>query len=252
MTRLVLESPAMKILSLFCLAFFMAASCSNSGNPVTGAPQVKPPPVQTNGCLSHDEIAMKLVAISESDYQKRNEIKESLFNESRKSSVCRQSLIESVVRIMDRPLSSYKNSADRLHVWRAGADMLGDLKAIEAIDFLVAHLDFTTGVYSTMMSQQPALHAVIAIGESAIPKLSDALRQNPDWRMRMDAVYCISGIGGPAAERTLKEALPSESDPCVKPFIQASIKLLNDRKQKIDNNLEWFKAFMCNHSTSGE
>jgi len=102
-----------------------------------------------------------------------------------------------------------------------------------------------------MMSQQPALHAVIAIGESAIPRLSDVLRQHPDWRMRMYAVYCISGIGGPAAERTLKEALPSESDPCVKAFIQASIKLLNDRKQKIDNNFDWFGAFMCNHSTPG-
>jgi len=153
---------------------------------------------------------------------------------------------------MDRPLSSYKNSADRFHVWRAGADTLGNLKAIEAIDFLVAHLDFSSGVYSTMMSQQPALHAVTAIGESAIPKLSDVLRQHPDWRMRMDAVYCISGIGGPSGERALKEALPSESDPCVKPFIQASIKLLNDRKRKIYNNYDWFGAFMCNHSTSGE
>lgn len=129
--------------------------------------------------------------------------------------------------------------------------MLGDLNATEALDFLIAHLDFSSGMFSTTMSQQPALGAVTAIGESALPKLSDALRQHPDWRMRMYAVYCISGIGGPSAERALKEALTSESDSCVKPFIQASIKLLNNRKQKIDNNFDWFGAFMCNHSTPG-
>jgi hypothetical protein len=254
MARLSLEEQAMKIFSLCCLLFLMAASCSNSATPDTGGPPVKPPPVQTNGCLSEDEVAMKLVAITKSDYQKTNEIKESLLNESRKSSVCRQALIESVVRRMDRPLSSNADKAeqaDRFNIWRAGADVLGYLKATEAVDFLVAHLDFTTGMYSTTMSQQPALHAVTAIGEGAIPRLSEVLREHPDWRMRMYAVYCISGIEGPSAERALKEALPSESDTCVKPFIQASIKLLNDRKRKIYNNFDWFGAFMCNHSTQG-
>ena len=242
----------MKIFSLCCLAFLTAASCSSSATPVTVDPPVKARVTQTNGCLSEDEVAMKLVAISESNYEKTNEIKEGLLNESKKSSICRQSLIESVVRTMDRPLSSFKDNGDRFRIWRAGAGVLGYLKATEALDFLIAHLDFSSGIYSTTMSQQPALFAVTAIGESAIPKLSEALREHPDWRMRMDVVYCISGIGGPSAERALKEALQSESDSCVKPFIQASIKLLNDRKRKIYNNYDWFGASLCNHSTSGE
>lgn len=242
----------MKIFSLCCLAFLTAASCSSSGTHVTGALQVKPQPAQANGCLSPDEITMKLVAMSESNYQKADEIKESLLSESRKSSVCRQVLIESVVRTMDRPLSSYKDKADRFNIWRAGADVLGYLKATEAIDFLVAHLDFSRGMFSTTMSQQPALGAVTEIGESAIPRLSDALRHHPDWRMRMYAVYCISGIGGPSAVRALKEAEPSESDPCVKPFIQVSIKSLDNDQQRILDTPYWFNAFMCYHSTPGE
>lgn len=243
----------MKIFSVCCLAFLTAAaSCSSSGTPVAGDPQVKPQPAQANGCLSQDEIAMKLVAMSESNYQKTNEIKESFLNESRKSTVCRQSLIESVVRTMDRPVSSYKDKADRFNIWRSGADVLGYLKATEAVDFLVAHLDFSNDMFSTSMSQQPALRAVIEIGESAIPKLSDVLRHHPDWGMRMYAVYCISGIGGPAAVRALKEALPSESDACVKPFIQVSIKTLDNDQQRLLNTSDWFGAFMCNHSTQGE
>lgn len=242
----------MKIFSLCCLAFLMAASCSNSATSVTGDPQAKPPLAQTNGCLSQDEVAMRVVATSESNYQKRIEIKESLLNEFRKSSMCRQALIESVVRTMDRPISAYKDSADRFNIWRAGAHLLGHLKATEAVDFLVAHLDYSSGLFSATMSQQPALHALIEIGEGAIPKLSDVLGHHPDWRMRMDAVYCISSIGGPSAVRALKEALPSESDTCVKPFIQVSIETFNNDKQRIRDNGNWFGAFMCNHSNQGE
>jgi hypothetical protein len=258
MARPSLEEQAMKIFSLCCLAFLTAASCSNSATSVTADPQVKPRVTQTTGCLSEDEVAMKLAAITKSDYQKANQIKESLLNESQKSSVCRQALIESVVRTMDRPLSSNADKAeqaDRFNIWRAGADVLGYLKATEAVDFLVDHLGFTTGPFSMMMSQQPALHAVTAIGESAIPKLSDTLRHHPNWKMRLDAVYCISFIGGPSAVRALKEALPSESDVCVKPFIEVSIKTLDNDQQKWkhDNNNEWFGAYMfCNHSTQNE
>ena len=68
----------MKVFSLCCLAFLTAVSCSNFRTPVTSDPQVKPPPVQTNGCLSQDEIAMKLLAMSELNYEKANEIKEDI------------------------------------------------------------------------------------------------------------------------------------------------------------------------------
>ena len=88
-----------------------------------------------------------------------------------------------------KELGILKDKADRFNIWRAGADVLGYLKATEAIDSLVAHLDFSSGIFSTTMSQQPALRTVTEIGESAFPKLSDVLRHHPDWRMRMDAVY---------------------------------------------------------------
>jgi HEAT repeat protein len=99
------------------------------------------------------------------------------------------------------------------------------------------------------MSQQPVLRTVIEIGESAIPKLSDVLRNHPDWRMRMYAVYCISisGIGGSSAVRALKEALPSQSDACVKRFVQVSIEALNNNEQRIRDTNYWFGAFMCSH-----
>lgn len=239
-------------LFLCCLVFLTTASCATLATPPTSSEQIKPSAAQTNGCLSHHEITMKLVAITESNGQKADQIKESLLNESRKSSMCRQSLIESVVRTMDRPLSSFKDKAEHFNIWRAGADVLGYLKATEVVDFLVAHLDFSSGIFSTTMSQQPALHAVKEIGESAIPKLSDVLRHHPDWKMRMDAVYCISGIGGPSAVRALKEALPSESDSCVKPFIQVSIKTLNNDQQRILNPNDWFGAYMCYHSDQGK
>jgi hypothetical protein len=71
---------------------------------------------------------MKLDAITTSNAQKADRIKESLLNKSRKSPVCRQFLIESVVRTMDRPRSVYKDKAERFNTWRAGAEVLGYLK----------------------------------------------------------------------------------------------------------------------------
>lgn len=238
----------MKIFSLCCLAFLTAASCiSFATHAARRIQQIKPPSAQNIGCLSHDEIMMKLDAITYSNAQAADRVKEGLLNESRKSPACRQSIIESVVRTMDRPLSAYKNQGERSNTWRSGAVVLGYLKASEAVDFLVAHLDFSSGMFSTTMSQQPALRAVIEIGESAIPKLSDVLRNHPDWRMRMYAVYCISGIGGPPAVRALNEALSSQSDACVKRFVQVSIETLNNKQQRILDTNYWFGAFMCSH-----
>jgi hypothetical protein len=51
---------------------------------------------------------------------------------------------------------------------------------------------------------------------------------------------------GKPVDVALKQALPSESDKCVKPFIQASIKTLDNEQKKLQDNGEWLPAFLCN------
>ena len=83
------------------------------------------------------------------------------------------------------------------------------------------------------------------MGPIAIPKLRVMLGSQ-DPATRHDAVYCIAWIGGSSALRVLKQALPSESDKCLKRFIQASIKSLDNKEKKLQGNGEWLPAFLCN------
>lgn len=94
----------------------------------------------------------------------------------------------------------------------------------EAVEFWLRTW-ISVGIFSTTMSQQPALRAVNEIGENAIQNYLMYLRNHPVWRMRMYAVYCISGIDGPSAVRALNKPWPSQSGACVKQFVQYRLKL---------------------------
>ncbi|HEX5835069.1 MAG TPA: hypothetical protein VFY34_14510, partial [Pyrinomonadaceae bacterium] len=61
----------------------------------------------------------------------------------------------------------------------------------------------------------------------------------------MYAVHCISRIGGVSAVQALKDALPSESNHCVKGFLEAAIEALDNKRYKLLDNRKWFWAFMC-------
>jgi hypothetical protein len=130
-----------------------------------------------------------------------------------------------------------------------GAEILADLKASEALDFF-AHLDYSSGMFNTTMSHMPMLTAIIRIGDSAVPKLAEVLRQNPNPSMRMYSVYCISAIGGPAAAHTLKEAMQTKSDRCVTVFLRASIEALDNGERKVLDTNNWFSAFLCRSQTA--
>ena len=137
-------------------------------------------------------------------------------------------------------------------MWRYGADLLADLKATEALDLLIRNLSFSGGS-SINIAHYPAMPAVIKIGRPAISKLGAALRQNSDTHYRWNAVVCIAHIGGPRATEELATALSSESDSCLRKFIQISIKALSNPKSQgqiaAEDRDAWFAARSCNEST---
>ena len=130
-------------------------------------------------------------------------------------------------------------------MWLYGADLLGQLKASEALDLLISHLTLNTGIYSASLLHQPALRGVIKMGPVAMPKLSAVLRDNQDQKTRYFAIYCITRIGGESAIAALKAALESESDECAKRLMSASLNSF-DEKGNIQNQLEWHSNFTCN------
>ena len=83
------------------------------------------------------------------------------------------------------------------------------------------------------------------MGDVAIPKLDEVLRHNPDPRMRHSAVYAIATIGGLSAVKSLKEALSTEADNCVRKFIRTSLDSFDERGQIKDRG-KWFSGGVCN------
>jgi HEAT repeat protein len=61
------------------------------------------------------------------------------------------------------------------------------------------------------------------MGEAAVPKLSGALRSSANRDLRLAAAFCLIEIGGSDATDALKQALESESDQCVREFIEQSL-----------------------------
>jgi HEAT repeat protein len=145
---------------------------------------------------------------------------------------------------MDKPNLDFTTDEESHHLWLYGAEVLGDLKATEALDLLISHLTTRTATFSTSMNHQPALGGVIKMGSIAIPKLSAVLNDSPDPKMRYSAVYCMATIGGPTAVQSLEHALRTESDKCVSRLIRISLDSF-DEAGNIKDRGEWFSGISC-------
>lgn len=230
-----------------CMFFLiLTAITSNPGTGVIQASVIsRPKMISRAECLSEsnllDEIRKLSSGLSQTDF---GEMKKLLLGEANQSSICRQRVISAVLsRMKTRPTEQ----ADFL-LWQHGADILGDLKAVEAIDHLVAHLDVSDGL-SPSMSHYPAARALIQIGSSALPKLANALSQSSDPYFRRKALFCIAQIGGQQAARALKDASHLETDRCNSRFINTSIRAFKNRDfpNQITSRTraEWYSAFLC-------
>lgn len=95
--------------------------------------------------------------------------------------------------------------------WYDAAHILGALRATEALDVLIKYLDFSDGVMRFAVSRRPAVHALIQIGEPAVPKLIEALL-NGEREIRRNAAEALGFIGGRQAREGLLRALITEND----------------------------------------
>ncbi len=170
--------------------------------------------------------------------------KQNLLDISRKSEACRSEAISVLMGVMNKPNLDFRQDQSSYHLWRYGAEIPGELKATEAIDLLISHLNLTNGTFSASMSHQPALAGLIKMGSVAIPKLNEVLLHSPNVSMRQSAVFCIATIGGPSAVRSLQEALPTESDKCIHGFISASLNGFDENGQISDRG-KWASSFFC-------
>lgn len=200
-------------------------------------------------CLSENDVAKSLIVLSLPEtHPAVRQVKHSLLGNARRSPQCRKRVVSTLITAMDKAnLGSLQDEGD-FFLWRNGAELLADLPAFEALDFLIANLGRTDDL-SISMSHYPAVVGVIRMGTVSIPKLQLVLEQNPERYMRKFAVFCIASIGGSAAKRVLTQALPGETDKCVSGFIRASLDAFANKERpnqiSASENVQWSSAFYC-------
>jgi hypothetical protein len=105
-------------------------------------------------------------------------------------------------------------SPGRYAQWREATDILGTIKATEAMDSLIDNMAFNDGRTSYGIGHYPATQAIVKFGPQAIPKLEEALRRkSPD--IRTMAVQALHAIGGDKARSILEATLKTEKDEVV-------------------------------------
>ena len=206
--------------------------------------------VRSAQCFQDTELRESIATLKQQGGADLVKASESVLTKARTSVSCRTQVVQALISTMAQATDPAANQYENFFLWLHGASLLGDLKATEALDLLIANIAFTDG-WSAKISEShfPALVAIVRIGQPAIPKLRTVLSNDPDAHRRKFAAFCIAYIGGDQAKMALKSALPREADPCVSRFLQVSLETFNN-KTKPNHvssalNGKWVAAFYC-------
>lgn len=204
----------------------------------------------SRSCLSEAELSNELHKLSFAEsYAEQAKIVDLLIRDARKSLLCRKEIISGLMKAMDKPNLDLERDRASFYLWHYGSKILANLKATEALDFLIAHLDLHDGVVFPL-NHHPAMNAVVKIGKVAIPNLDAALRKSSEPYLRRLIVFCMGWLGGPTARKNIEEALAVETDACVRSFMRSTLMALNNRQQPnqitSSDRLKWYGSFRCN------
>lgn len=170
-------------------------------------------------------LPQSISALTAEDLNVRETAIRELLSYANSSPTARTTVLASIRSVIEDPdfkCRLSQNFGSRL--WISTAQMLGELKAVEDLDLLIDRLNWPaiTEISSETYRDEPAIGALSAIGESAIPRLSVALKQ-PDPQIRRFAALCLSNIGGKNARQSLTDALRNEPNSEIRSQFQNAI-----------------------------
>lgn len=236
------------LLGLSLSVLIAAALATEIRRPVSKLAQPVLGNLPRQGCLLDSEVSMALQTLSHGRYEDQQKALSLLKANAARSTTCRKQVITSVMSAMDQSNVDLTGGTPQFFLWHYGAQLLGELKATESLDLLIANLARHDGS-GFPFNHYPALGGVIDMGELALPRLQTALRDHPDRFTRRLTVFCIALIGGPSAHQILTRALETETDSCVASCIQASITVFNNKRRphhiSDEQRTTWYTTFLC-------
>ena len=169
-------------------------------------------------------IARTVNKLYSKDRRERKEAKKQLTAIAGESVEARGQIIQALVTALEDPKT---HEEDCFAAWSDVAELLGNLKATEAIHTLARHLDYSNGVVGLSLNHFPAAVALVRIGKPSIPSLALALTdERPS--VRASAARALGEIGGPQAIQALEHRRKTEADAEVKFHITAALSRLKE------------------------
>jgi len=172
------------------------------------------------------EASKLLQKLQSADDLNRKQAKKELGALARGSSEGREEAIRELIKLVE-------GSDDRLRLtskahyeaWESAVELLGELKATEAIDSLIACIDCNDGTGGLSFDRYPALKALTKLGAAAVPKLTAAL-SDPRFNTRKYAALALGEIRDPSATPALEQALLMEQNPEVVASLKIALRTL--------------------------
>ncbi len=218
---------------IILLIFIVFWNCAPTGNP----PREQRNETKVSATCGPDIDLSKTINehLSSADWTENGEAAETLLLQANKSAACRTAIIKQLINAMSKANPDLIDDPQSYHLWSTGAVLLGELKAVEALDLLIPRLDLNDGHFSASGVHQPVVFGIRKMGSLAVPKLDVALKHNANRNIQLAAALCLADIGGEDAKHSLKTALESTTDPCVRRFVELSLEPPTDDvlKQRI-------------------
>lgn len=189
-------------------------SCSSAGSTQ---------PTAQDRQMESAQMDMWIRKLRSHDMSERHEAKNEILTSSNKSVDSRKYAIKELLKLakLQSGCIEVLTSNERFFEWEIAVDILGTLKAAEAIDVLIENLDCSKAT-TLSPTAYPATKAIMRIGSEAVPKLSEALTRKP-VRVRFMAVQALYGIGGDEAKAALSKRAETETDEVVARMIKDAL-----------------------------
>lgn len=182
---------------------------------------------------SHAVLAL-LKQLKFGNESQQSEAKEKLLALGNSSAERRGEIVVELVKLVSNPDRVRRRllvDDQGYRTFKIVIDLLGRLRAIEALESLIACLDCNDGRYGESASTFPVQGAIAAMGDAAIPFLEKALSSAPP-QIRVRTATTLAMIGTDRARAILENASRNEKDEDVKWAIRIALRGLDSRQGK--------------------
>ena len=170
--------------------------------------------------VNQEELQSLLDQMQHYNYPTSDEAAEELLKLAKSDPEARKFLVARMPAVIER---ANAQSTVAMRVFENEVRLVGDLQIVEASRALADKVDrYTSTIASGGFENREAIHALVEIGEPAVPAVIEVLQHGKADQRKYSAVV-LGFIGSREGEAALREALARETDAEVRDYIEKAL-----------------------------